>query len=834
MPSLQSGWYTNTMKLVYFSSAFLLGVFAGSRLEPPVLPFLIAASALAVVLSGLIISRKRWAALYLAAALLLVLGLARGAGDVPGDSALHPYLNLPQIQVRGAIESYPVPRAALSQFLFDVDAVNTSGTWTEVSESILVRARPTAELVGLRDPPYFRYGDSLRLTGTLQAPPVLGDFDWRDHLAQEGVHSIMFRPGVVYLQDGQGFPLLTLLFDLRAGLARSIGRTLPEPQASLSQAMALGLRGTLPTELKEDLAGTGTTHLVAISGLHVGIVVGMAGLLPRFVLGRGRRREVFVVLLALVWGYALLTGLAPPVLRAAIMGSIFLWAMYLGRQRSALPALAAAAAAMVLIDPGALDEVSFQLSFLAMAGLILLAPWFRSAGRALMSRALPSEGVATGLVILAIDATAISLAAILATLPVIAFNFHQIALVGLPATLAILPVLPLILGTSLLAGFAGLFSSALAQGLGWAAWPWLTYMAGVIEFFAWVPPLSVDAGPAATYLVWVYYGIAAALLWFLNRKRGRWVSRLDDLNNTWPEAAHSLSGGRGAWKFAPLLLVIPLFLFVSIGLGQPSDRLRVTFLDVGQGDSILVQSPSNKTVLIDGGPSPAALAVEVGQRLQLWERELDLVILTHPDQDHLAGLLDLVTRYDVGLVVQCGLDCATEGNLSGYQSWRTLLDREGIGAIEAERGQLIDLKDGVQILVLHPPPNLLTGTGSKANNNSVVLLLSYGDVAFLLPGDIEAFAERFLVRYSDDLSATVLKVPHHGSRTSTTLEFLAAVDPLLAVISAGADNPFGHPHSQTLAALRERLSDAQILLTSEHGSIQFETDGSRLWLTSER
>ena len=324
------------------------------------------------------------------------------------------------------------------------------------------------------------------------------------------------------------------------------------------------------------------------------------------------------------------------------------------------------------------------------------------------------------------------------------------------------------------------------------------------------------------------------VLWLLNRKRGRWLSRLDDLSYTQPDAAYSLPRAGGAWKFAPVLLVIPLFLFVSVALSQPSNRLRVTFLDVGQGDSILVQSPSQKMVLIDGGPSPIDLALEIGQRLPLWERDIDLLVLTHPDGDHLTGLLELAARYDIEQVVQCGQDCTTEGNLPGYRSWESLLDREGIEIIEAERGQLIDLKDGVQILVLHPPPNPLSGTASDANNNSVVLLLSYGDVTFLLPGDIEAFAERFLVRYSDDLSATVLKVPHHGSRTSTTPEFLAAVDPLFAVISAGADNPFGHPHPQTLATLRESLSDAQILLTSERGSIQFETDGSRLWLTTER
>lgn len=822
------------MKLVYFSAAFLLGIFAGSRLDLPALPFLITAAILTPASVALVLSRNRSAALYLTVVLFLSLGLGRGADNGPGDSRLTSYLDLPQTQVRGVIDSYPEHRDALTQFRFDIEAANTNGTWTEVSESILVRARPTPELVSQRDPPYFRYGDSLRLTGTLEEPPVLGDFDWRDHLAQEGIHSIMFRPAVAYLDDDQGSPFLNSIYNLRTDLARGIGRALPEPQASLSQATLLGLRSTLPTELRGDLADTGTTHLIAISGLHVGIIVGIVSAFSLALLGRQRRLMVFLIPLLVIWGYALLTGFAPPVLRAAIMGSLFLWAMYLGRQRSALPVLAAAAAVMVAVDPGVLYEVSFQLSFLAMAGLILLAPWFRAGGLTLVSRASPPEGVLAELIVLATNAIAISLAAILATLPIIAFNFHQIPLVGLPATLVILPVLPLVLVTSLTVAFAGLFSSALAQALGWLAWPWLTYMAGAVELFAWIPPLSVDAGPASIPLVWAYYGVAAFILWLLHRKRGRWVSRLDDLSSAQPDIAYALPRVRRVWRFTPLLLVIPLFLFVSVALSQPSDRLRVTFLDVGQGDSILVQSPSQKTVLIDGGPSPSDLALEIGQRLPLWERDLDLVVLTHPDADHLTGLLDLITRYNVGQVVQCGLDCTTEDNLPSYQSWRNLLIREEVDVIDAERGQLIDLKDGVQLLVLHPPPDPLSGTASDSNNNSVVLRLSYGQIVFLLPGDIEAFAERYLIRNTDDLSAIVLKVPHHGSRTSTTPEFLAAVDPLFVVISAGADNPFGHPHSRTLATLGERLYGGQILLTSERGSIQFETDGSSLWLTTER
>ena len=645
----------------------------------------------------------------------------------------------------------------------------------------------------------------------------------------------MMRPQVDFIDDSGGLAFLSVIYDVRADMAAELARALPEPQASLSQAMLLGLRSTLPAQLREDLDKTGTTHLIAISGLHVGIVIGIVTTLSTTLLGR--RRHLYILIpLVTIWGYALLTGLAPPVYRAAIMGTLYLIALLLGRPRSAIVAISAAAAIMVAIDPDVLEQVSFQLSFLSMAGLIFLAPWFQVLGRRLVSRLGDSERWSYATALIISDVAAISLGAIMVTAPLIFFNFHNIPLVGLPATLLALPALPPILLTSILVAVTGIFSSTIALGLAWLAWPWLTYIAGVVELFSWFPSLSWDAGDAAIPLVWAYYGVMVLILVLVHRRFRVPISGLGPFFPlSWRSTvSYRLTRSGLAWKLGLVITIILPILFVSIALAQTSDLLRVTFLDVGQGDSILIQTPSQQTILIDGGPDPNALALEVGQRLPFWERDLDLIVLTHPDGDHLHGLIGLTQRYDVYQVIECGLDCANEANMPDYLSWRSVVEKGDVSVLNAQAGQQIDLKDGASISVLHPPSEPLGGTGAASNNNSVVLMLRYGEVEFLLTGDIEKFAERYLIRNGSDLSATILKVAHHGSKSSTTPEFLQEVNPSFVVISSGADNPYGHPHPQTIQTLSERLPEERILLTSELGSIQFETDGHRLWLMTER
>ncbi|MFQ6028515.1 MAG: ComEC/Rec2 family competence protein, partial [Dehalococcoidia bacterium] len=278
-----------------------------------------------------------------------------------------------------------------------------------------------------------------------------------------------------------------------------------------------------------------------------------------------------------------------------------------------------------------------------------------------------------------------------------------------------------------------------------------------------------------------------------------------------------------------LLGAAALFLWAQV-LGGPDGKLHVYFLDVDQGDSTLIVTPGGRQVLIDGGPETESATGALSEPLAFWDRSLDLVALTHLDADHSRGLLEVLDRYDVSAVM-VGID---DPESSLYPQWQAMLDRNGAQVIPVVRGQQIRLEEGVLLEVLHPSSTSFTGSASDANNNGIVLRLVYGEVSFLLTGDIEAEAERQLLSSSLELQSRVLKVGHHGSDTSTTPEFLRRVNPELAVISAGANNPYGHPDAGVVSRLVEALGEEALYQTALQGTVEVVTDGSTVEVRTER
>ncbi|MCK4403133.1 MAG: MBL fold metallo-hydrolase [Dehalococcoidia bacterium] len=282
------------------------------------------------------------------------------------------------------------------------------------------------------------------------------------------------------------------------------------------------------------------------------------------------------------------------------------------------------------------------------------------------------------------------------------------------------------------------------------------------------------------------------------------------------------------WLIPPLLIIAILVWLVT--LTMPDDKLHVSFFDVGQGDAILIQTPSHQNILIDGGPDPQKINLELSKKLPFWDRTIDLMIATQPQADHITGLVEILQRYKVKQVLEPGVPYDS----SIYQEWLKLVDEGQIKHEIARAGQVIDLGNGIKLEVLNPPTKLLQGTSHDVDNNGVVIKLSWGKVSFLFAADIREEAEFELIRQRSDLRSTVLKVAHHGSKTSTSPQFLAVVDPEIAVISVGADNSFGHPGTEVVERLVDRLGDDKVYLTSENGTIEFITDGEKLWVRVER
>ena len=283
-------------------------------------------------------------------------------------------------------------------------------------------------------------------------------------------------------------------------------------------------------------------------------------------------------------------------------------------------------------------------------------------------------------------------------------------------------------------------------------------------------------------------------------------------------------------------LLVPAAFFASLAWSQAltrDDSLHVVFFDVGQGDAIFIQTPGGRQVVVDGGTDPLLMAQLLGERMRFYDRHIDIVVASHPNSDHIGGLVQVLERYDVGAVLERRIEYAS----ATYTAWAKAVqegEKRGARVIQASAGQVIAIDSDVRIEVLGPPSGLLRGTESDADNASLVLRLVYGDVSFLLTGDIFAEGEWALVASGVGMDSDVLKVPHHGSDSSSTRVFLEAVSPSAAVISVGADNRYGHPNAAVTERLREAVRDDMLFLTAERGTVEFISDGETLWVRMER
>lgn len=274
----------------------------------------------------------------------------------------------------------------------------------------------------------------------------------------------------------------------------------------------------------------------------------------------------------------------------------------------------------------------------------------------------------------------------------------------------------------------------------------------------------------------------------------------------------------GKWYVLGAVAIAAFFIWQAVfWVEARRDRVFLHVLDVGQGDALLIESGRTR-VLVDGGPDSSVL-VKLGSLLPFWDRSIDLIILTHPHADHLDGILEVLKRYDVGTVLETGVN----HSIPDYAEWRQVLAEKRIRAVIAEAGQKITLSGGAYLDILAPSKNFANASPKNIHEAMIVPELAYASTAALLMGDAEKPLERALAASGRDLRADILKVGHHGSKTSSSEEFLGRVLPKFAVISAGRKNRYGHPHQETLDRLARFAG--RILRTDQLGNITFVSDG---------
>ncbi len=626
------------------------------------------------------------------------------------------------------------------------------------------------------------------------------------------------------LQDRPADPG-TLLEGWRRDAGDLLTRVLPEPEAGLASGILIGLRDRVDREVAAAFTTAGVSHVVAISGWNIAIVAAAIGALA----GRlGRRRRSIVTAVAIVV-YVAFAGASPSVLRAGAMAGVVLFARESGRSGRAAAGLGWAAFLLLLADPGLIGDAGFQLSTLATAGLIAWATPLTERIDRLAGGHLPRWLT---------ESLGISLAAQAATLPIVLASFGRLSIIAPAVNLLVVPIVAPAMAAGIVALAGGLLVALGAPGVvgavlaapGWVA---LRLLIGIVEVAAAVPMASVAFEPAAGVALGLASVVVGGLVLAWRRRappaRGRPTPP-----PTSSVPARPTSQGRAprsmALQVATFGLVVAVAVTTAVAVSRPPGVARVTVLDVGQGDAILVEGSRGGRLLIDGGPDPDRLLVELDRRIPPWDRRIDAVVLSHPHEDHVAGLALLLARYRVDRVMEPGM----RGPGPGYAAW---LERLGLPdapvRLSIAAGDRLAV-DEIALQVLWPirgevppePPD--SGTG--INNVSVVLLGAVGQRRFLLAGDVEEEVDpRLLAEGLPPLD--LLKVAHHGSRTATTDAFVAAVRPRVAIASAGADNTYGHPARATL----ERLAavGARVFRTDRDGTVTVAFEAGTMAVRTE-
>ena len=676
----------------------------------------------------------------------------------------------------------------------EAESIFVSRETVQTSGQVLVETFVTADV---------RYGDRIRATGSLGIPAAGDTFSYADYLGRQGIFSMMSFAGVEVIGSGYGSPFYAAILNLKQTVQNSIAQALPEPHAGLLTGILLGNERGISPELAQAFNRVGAAHIVAISGFNMIVI---SSIITRVLEGVFRRRRGLATLIGIffIGIYTIFVGAGPSIMRAALMSSLLVIGRQLKRNTYAPTSLALATLVISVIDPNALLDVGFQLSFFAVLGIGLFADPLSSRFRSWLDKRF-SPPMANSIHTFLNEPLIVSTAAEISTLPLVILYFGQLSLVALPVNLLLVPAQPLLLTTGLAAAAVSLFLPTIGIMIYWITMVFLSWMIIIVRGFA-----QFD------FAALILYGDSRLIqAFYLLMIGGAMVNA--SRPPLWMRMA-KLIRRQAVMAAAALFVLLLLILMLAMRFSYPDGRLHVWLLDVGHSNAVLLQTPSGAQMLVDGGRFPSRLLTAIGDRLPFYDRRIEILAITHPDKWDTAAIRAVLERYEIGAALYSGQPNQTET----FQEIQQQLKHSAM--VQVQAGYTIELDDGVLIEVLHPQsqPSLT----DKLNDHAMALRITYGDVSLLLTSDLSRRGQRLMLENKVDPLASIMQIPQHGGVYALESEFLERVKPQIALLQSDKANRRDDPDPDVLAL----FDGIPIFRTDEGGAIHLQSDGRQVWV----
>lgn len=780
------------------------------------------------------------------------------------------YSLLPTFILAGAVainyQSITIPDNHISNFISD-DKVSIEGILYKSPEVLENRTRLYVEAEKIsdrdttgkvrvtlyRDTTDTSYKDKVRIRDIkLRTPRNFknpGGFDYKKHMEDQGIYVTggISKSSQIEIIHKNETDILPYIYKSKESMSQFIKNNSSQEESSILKTMVFGERGATSKETRNIFSSTGIAHLLAVSGLHMGFVAFASFFIFKkifsfiflnfhlrfFLIGATQRFASFFTIFPVLY-YSLLVGGSPSAVRATIMIIVYLLSLVIYRESNIYNTLSLAALIILIWHPPSLFNIGFQLSFIAVLSIVYGFSILNQVQDSLLPSALsPPVATAPDLIRGSLQTFFLkhrwlynyilsSVFATIGTLPIIAYHFNLISIVGVIVNIFAIPlaslIVPLTLFFSILSTINGQIASLLMNIPVFLT----TLLVDIARLFTHLPYYSIRIQTPSVLTIFMIYPL---LFGILNFKRHKWI------------------------KIGTVSVCIFLIGFWILTLNsklQTPNSLKLTFIDVGQGESSLIEFPNGKTMLIDGGSMMGDF--DMGGSVvapYLWDSgitKIDYVIGSHADSDHVGGLAFILKE----MVVKNYSDNGQDSLDLSLSTLHEIAVEKNIPWTVLQAGDEIKIDEKVRVEILHPPKNYelrITNDDFKSeirnrkseivnqkyerghdNNLSIVMKISYGKFSVLFTGDIEKEAERFLIeKQKSSLKSTIVKAPHHGSNSSSTGEFINAVNPEVAIFSVGYKNPFRHPNKKVLERYREKR--AKIYRTDRDGLIEIESNG---------